>query len=76
MQKFILSDIDKTVNDISDNGKGLCLRKTFPLFEVGTQISLRAEFGYDVAMGGLAYNFIASEDVRMFQFGQCLDLAI
>ena len=76
MQKFILSNIDKTVNDIFDNGESLCFRKTFPLFKVGTEVSLRAKLGYDVAMGGLAYNFIASEDVRMFQFGQCLDLAI
>lgn len=76
MQKFILSYLDKTVNDIFDDGKSFCFGEAFPLFKVGTEIPLGAEFGNDVAMGGLAYNFIASEDVSMLQFGECLDLAI
>lgn len=76
MQELVLTDLEVPDDDIFHDRKDFAFRQAFSLFEVGTEIPLRAEFRDDVAVGGLPDNFVASEDVGVFEFGEGLDLAV
>lgn len=76
MQKLIFSDFQEPINDIFHNGEDLSFVHSALLLEQGAEIAFVTVLSNDIAMRSLSDDVEALQDVRMFEFGQCLDFAI
>lgn len=76
MEEFILSYLHIASNNIFHEVHDLIFWYSFSFLKKWAEISLLAVFGDDVAVCGLANDVKAFEDVGVFEFGECLDLAI
>ena len=76
MQKFVLTNFDETVNNVFHDRHDFGLWHFSTLLEERTEVALLAELCDDIAMRRLPDDFIALEDVGMFELSQSLDFAI
>ncbi len=76
MQKLIIGHLEKALHDVLHEDCDFLLGDLAFLLEEGAEISLVAELGDDVAVGGIPDDIVALEDIRVFEFGESFNLAI
>ena len=76
MQEISLCHLYEPTHDILGQLEDVTLRQFPFLLESNTQVSLVAVLSDDIAMGGLPDDIITTQDIRMLQTSECLDLAI
>lgn len=68
--------MDKPRDDIFDELKNFLFLNSLSLLEVLTEVSIVAVLSDDIAVGWFPDDIEALENVGVFKFSQCLDLAI
>ena len=69
----LLSEVEKTLEDVSDDGGRLVLVKVAVLPETRLEVSLVAELGDDVAVAVAGENLKALEHIGVTQFFEDVD---
>lgn len=76
MQKFIFADLEVAANDIFHDWEHFWFWDFAFLFEERAKVALLTEFCDDVAVSGFSDDLIASENVGVLEFCECLNFAI
>lgn len=63
MEEVVVPDLNVAVEDVLDDREGVGLGNSPLFFEERGEVTLGAELGDDVAVGGLTDHFVAPQDI-------------